>query len=159
MERVCHTERNHSVIFFVHPTNHISSSIEGSLIVFCGSVPTLKPVYDRFVQLTDTLKGKRFTFLSDWTVQPENLNPDRTEEKDWTKKHSELHGIQQLAPVHRKTKSRRIAHGLLEVGLWSSHGTKTANNTQNQSMDDGRGMSSVEERIRLCGPDTSHQLV
>ena len=134
-------------------------SFEGFLIVFCGSVPTLKPVYDEIIKFWTPLRHEYFGFLRGWASHSRDSDPNWIEKKARTEQHIGVHGVQQPAPVHKKTEKRSRARGLMEVGLWSSHGSKLANTTQNESADDERRASSVAEAAWRFNPDTSYLLV
>ena len=108
----------------------------------------MKPIYDRVVKSSQSLKEIYLTYRNRRSTQSRGSLADANEEKDQARDHRVVQG---LAPASKKNDHHNV-NGLMEVGLWSSHGGETVINTQT---DDG----SIDDRAWPYSPNTSYLLV
>ena len=107
----------------------------------------MKPIYDKVVKSSQSWKETYWTYKNkrstQWGGSAENDNGEKDQSRN-------CQVDQERAPACN-THDHRKVNGLMEVGLWSSHGGETVITTQTDDDSD--------DRIWPYSPNTSYLLV
>ena len=108
----------------------------------------MKPIYDKVAKSSQSWKGIYLTYRNKRATQSKGSFADNNETKEQSR---ELQANQELTLASKRHDRGKVS-GLMEVGLWSSHGGDTAITTQTDD-------NIVDDQAWPYSPNTSYLLV